>query len=1015
MSYYERFASISDWKVPQQIMDDAKRLDEELEKQQNDLIDESQRDDGIEVQVSIGDRIITVGQLEGIIRYKGTVHFDDRRVYGIELDKWSPHGHNGTINNNKYFHCIEGRGVFILPNGIKMNKGATISREKKRRKSSILMNSNLLQQEIMMSDLKADEHKEELGNIKRQIAKVEKKLHEIIILEEKRKQGDTLDMSQLTKIDRKKHLKDKLAELAKQMMDMNKANEDAGPKAPLPQINFNVGDRVRLERGKTGIVKFIGETEFAKGELLGLEMFTSDADGDGNNGSKNDKKYFECKPGHGHWTRRDKIKIISSTIPDNITELEAETQRLKKKETMSYYERFASISDWKVPQQIMDDAKRLDEELEKQQNDLIDESQRDDGIEVQVSIGDRIITVGQLEGIIRYKGTVHFDDRRVYGIELDKWSPHGHNGTINNNKYFHCIEGRGVFILPNGIKMNKGATISREKKRRKSSILMNSNLLQQEIMMSDLKADEHKEELGNIKRQIAKVEKKLHEIIILEEKRKQGDTLDMSQLTKIDRKKHLKDKLAELAKQMMDMNKANEDAGPKAPLPQINFNVGDRVRLERGKTGIVKFIGETEFAKGEVIGLELDTWTPAGHNGTVRGKIYFNAQEGRGYFTRRSNILNVVLPLVKPLQKKRMSIKYTLNPLNVGDKVKIIAEDQTVNTQLYGRTGVIKYKGYPEFADGEVIGIELDKWCKNAHNGTVQGVQVFETPSGRGVFVRRDEIERYDPEREKLEEIKKNLKLGDTVLLTNNRKGHVKYIGPVTGYDEMIGVELESWSPEAKDGRYDGFRYFTAPDGRGIFIKRNVIIDVIPLEAIQQNTGGSKGANSIIVEDEDMDGDSIMSGSGQMDDMGDNIEPKVGNRIKLTKGRFGIINSMDEMDDGTLEYAINISQLIDRTLLQHKQVDIAHKRQHSHGGAMMKNNMNNITGPKSTRQSGLLDIEDINGGKQLMSGLVDDDSDNYDSDDDNYTALGETIELRSGKIGTIRFIGPVHFAKGNWI
>lgn len=43
-----------------------------------------------------------------------------------------------------------------------------------------------------------------------------------------------------------------------------------------------------------------------------------------------------------------------------------------------------------------------------------------------------------------------------------------------------------------------------------------------------------------------------------------------------------------------------------------------------------------------------------------------------------------------------------------------------------------------------------------------------------------------------------------------------------------------------------------------------------------------------------------------------------------------------------------------------------------------------------------------------------DDSD-YDSDDDNYSALGETVELRSGKVGTIRFIGPVHFATGNWI
>ena len=28
--------------------------------------------------------------------------------------------------------------------------------------------------------------------------------------------------------------------------------------------------------------------------------------------------------------------------------------------------------------------------------------------------------------------------------------------------------------------------------------------------------------------------------------------------------------------------------------------------------------------------------------------------------------------------------------------------------------------------------------------------------------------------------------------------------------------------------------------------------------------------------------------------------------------------------------------------------------------------------------------------------------------------LGEIVELKSGKIGTIRFIGYVYFVKGNW-
>eukprot|EP00483_Globobulimina_turgida_P005071 UN05081 len=72
------------------------------------------------------------------------------------------------------------------------------------------------------------------------------------------------------------------------------------------------------------------------------------------------------------------------------------------------------------------------------------------------------------------------------------------------------------------------------------------------------------------------------------------------------------------------------------------LKVGDKVSLARGQTGIVKYIGQTDFTKGEIIGLELDSWTPAGHNGTVRGKKYFNALDGRGYFTRRASIGQVV-------------------------------------------------------------------------------------------------------------------------------------------------------------------------------------------------------------------------------------------------------------------------------------------------------------------------------------------------------------------------------------
>ena len=40
---------------------------------------------------------------------------------------------------------------------------------------------------------------------------------------------------------------------------------------------------------------------------------------------------------------------------------------------------------------------------------------------------------------------------------------------------------------------------------------------------------------------------------------------------------------------------------------------------------------------------------------------------------------------------------------------------------------------------------------------------------------------------------------------------------------------------------------------------------------------------------------------------------------------------------------------------------------------------------------------------------------NCESDDEYYVTVGDTMRTRSGKIGTIRYVGPVHFARGIWI
>eukprot|EP01084_Bolivina_argentea_P282324 483230_1 len=268
----------------------------------------------------------------------------------------------------------------------------------------------------------------------------------------------------------------------------------------------------------------------------------------------------------------------------------------------------------------------------------------------------------------------------------------------------------------------------------------------------------------------------------------------------------------------------------KAPLPVIHFKIGDNVKLNAGHTAIVKYIGPTQFDEKEVIGLQLDRWTIDGHNGTIDGVDYFKAPNGTGYFTKRTNISNIIIPLVKPLPNKikisnELNINY--NPIKIGDMVKLIS-NQNLAT--------IKYIGYPkQFAEGEVIGIELYKCTKNAHDGCVNGKYIFDGAPGKCLFVRRDELVKYDPENEKLQQRQKQLKLGDTIILSDKSKGMVKYIGPVTGHDLMVGLELDTWQPGLCDGKFEGFRYFTTAEGRGKWVNfidnfSKKIIDIIPLE-----------------------------------------------------------------------------------------------------------------------------------------------------------------------------------------
>ncbi|CAG0913138.1 unnamed protein product [Notodromas monacha] len=68
---------------------------------------------------------------------------------------------------------------------------------------------------------------------------------------------------------------------------------------------FEVGDRVRVRlTNSAGVVSFIGQTEFAKGEWVGVTLDSAQGK---NDGTVAGTRYFECEPRHGLFLRADKL------------------------------------------------------------------------------------------------------------------------------------------------------------------------------------------------------------------------------------------------------------------------------------------------------------------------------------------------------------------------------------------------------------------------------------------------------------------------------------------------------------------------------------------------------------------------------------------------------------------------------------------------------------------------------------------------------------------------------------
>uniref|UniRef100_H2XNK3 CAP-Gly domain-containing protein n=1 Tax=Ciona intestinalis TaxID=7719 RepID=H2XNK3_CIOIN len=87
-----------------------------------------------------------------------------------------------------------------------------------------------------------------------------------------------------------------------------------------------------------------------------------------------------------------------------------------------------------------------------------------------------------------------------------------------------------------------------------------------------------------------------------------------------------------------------------------DIKVGDRVNVGDAKVGTVRFVGETEFAKGCWVGIELDS-AQGKNDGSVAGNRYFTCEANFGLFALRHKVKKVAKKTAQSAVKKRPTVK----------------------------------------------------------------------------------------------------------------------------------------------------------------------------------------------------------------------------------------------------------------------------------------------------------------------------------------------------------------------
>ncbi|XP_056283019.1 CAP-Gly domain-containing linker protein 4-like isoform X1 [Pseudoliparis swirei] len=398
----------------------------------------------------LGDRVVIAGQKVGSLRFCGSTEFSGGLWAGVELDK--PEGKNaGSVAGVQYFTCGLKHGIFAPLSKISKplerlssRKTSTPVRPPRRSGASRFtskMNAGVLSRSLSSSSSSLDSrHAPGARPLPRQRLPARQR-RERASLSPRAAPSPALRLHP-----------DTVAPTA------------AGHRSRTPSAGSSVcggpevrlGERVLVVGQRTGVVQFCGQTGFAPGLWLGIELDTPSGKNDGSVGGV---RYFRCSPKHGVFAPASRVQRIHGSV-DCLSELSS--SRLSPPLSGTIRRSFSTstgIATTKETSSTRSPVPRRSRSTPHRRRWSTlsggvaagcSPSPGSDGpacLHVGMQV---LLTSANDMAFIRYLGAADFSPGLWLGLELR--SATGKNdGSVGGRRYFACGPGHGVLVRPSRV------------------------------------------------------------------------------------------------------------------------------------------------------------------------------------------------------------------------------------------------------------------------------------------------------------------------------------------------------------------------------------------------------------------------------------------------------------------------------------------------------------------------------------------------------------------------------------